>query len=64
VIQGTPFFHLIRRLIGLGRRPGFDAGEVFRGFADGVERRIADGHGGRPKVRVPLTGTGGGRPWR
>ncbi|WP_139315302.1 hypothetical protein [Mongoliimonas terrestris] len=54
----------LRALAGLrparaGRGEAGDAGAVFRAFADGLERRLAAGRTGGPKVR--LAGGGDGR---
>lgn len=57
------FRDLIHRLSGAPARTAADAGEVFRSFAEGVERRLGGADAGGPKIRLPAS-DGAGRVWR
>lgn len=66
MIHTTRLFRsLIHRLSGTsGSAAPFDPADVFRDFAAGVERRLAEGGDGGPKVRLPASEPAAGRLFR
>jgi hypothetical protein len=60
VTRPTPFFKsLIHRLSGAPTPTAADAGEVFRGFAESVERRLGGEAANGPKIRLPASESAG-----